>query len=585
MQKHMFYFLAAFIVGSLIAQAASAKVWLLPDYQTRQLYSNRTNSPEKGKDSPDSGGISCAAYGMLSAGEIENGMVCKNSAQIRDLVCYSDCSCASEYEYTESYCRSVGKIAAGSPCNGMYTQCICDTSLYPHTSSSCVPSLSGSLCVDDNGSHYENCVTDPCADKEIVTCGKALGCAETCDADGTKCIRCNEQPDCGSDKYWAGDDLGCVVYTCPVDFAANAADCGLTVSNSHWELGTEKSGQSGSTPCYNCTLRCDAYYADYDDYWCNQKPQTIDCETLGYSQKTSGIFVSIECANGATKLACPFDKNYYTCVGERQVYREDPDPDPDPEPVCGTSFTLSSCPTNGNCAECGGKYRLNDCKDGYAVSGETCVAASCPTGYAIMAGGCGTVPANGKWSIGSTINGYSGTFACKNCILTCDSGYKPSGSSCVACNCVMPDKNDYYNEGPSDCDLYGDYEGCNSQGMVEFDEAGYNKDLNAYNACVADCGGSACDSKFTLSSCPTGASCTSCGGKYYWDNSTCLSGYRRLKSTGQCAVYDCVDETDRVCRSDCDECGHTGDTDFCQWCRDCEYNEWQNYQDCVNLFY
>lgn len=508
MQKHMFYFLAAFIVGSLIAQAASAKVWLLPDYQTRQLYSNRTNSPEKGKDSLDSGGISCAAYGMLSAGEIENGMVCKNSARIRDLVCYSDCSCASEYEYTESYCRSVGKIAAGSSCNRMYTQCICDTSLYPHTSSSCVPSLSGSLCVDDNGSHYENCVTDPCADKEIVTCGKALGCAETCDADGTKCIRCNEQPDCGSDKYWAGDDLGCVVYTCPVDFAANAADCGLTVSNSHWELGTEKSGQSGSTPCYNCTLRCDAYYADYDDYWCNQKPQTIDCETLGYSQKTSGIFVSIECANGATKLACPFDKNYYTCVGERLVYREDPDP----EPVCGTSFTLASCPTNGNCEECGGKYRLTDCKSGYQVSGNTCVAASCPTGYATAADGCGTAPANGAWSLGNTTNGYSGTLACKSCTITCDSSY-------------------------------------------------------------------------TLSSCPTGANCSSCGGKYYWDNSTCLSGYRRLKSTGQCAVYDCVDETDMVCRSDCDECGYTGNDNYCQWCRDCQDAEWQNYQDCLNKFY
>lgn len=517
MQKHMSYFLAAFIVGSLIAQAASAKVWLLPDYQTRQLYSNRTNSPEKGKDSPDSGGISCAAYGMLSAGEIENGMVCKNSAQIRDLVCYSDCSCASEYEYTESYCRSVGKIAAGSSCNGMYTQCICDTSLYPHTSSSCVPSLSGNLCVDDNGSHYENCVTDPCADKEIVTCGKALGCEETCDADGTKCIRCNEQPDCGSDKYWAGDDLGCVVYTCPVDFAANAADCGLTVSNSHWELGTEKNGQSGSTPCYNCTLRCDAYYADYDDYWCNQKPQTIDCETLGYSQKTSSIFVSIECANGATKLACPFDKNYYTCVGERQVYMEDPDPEPEPTTAC-SDFNSGVTEYLSDCSDASDKVCLNSSyqdSDGNICKFRTfCADDSDCNKYLSVA-----LPANTNSE--ADINDFGNQYC-------------------------------YQQYGENDLLLWAD-----------------PKCSNPATLCIRCDTSKLCDSAYTLSSCPTGANCTSCGGKfkvegcygcYIQSGSTC-SYHKGMTEAQMCSYiannysssFNC--STAFQSQSDIDQCG------------------------------
>ena len=308
MQKHIYYIPAAFIIGIFAAQTAAAKVWLLPDYQAKQFYSNRTSSSKDTSSPSDSGSVSCRTYGMLSASELGNGMVCQNSSRIRDMVCYSDCSCAPEYQYTESSCRSAGKIAFGSSCDGKYTKCICDTSLYPHTSSSCVPSLSGASCVDDSGTHYENCVTDPCAGKEIVTCGKALGCAETCDAGGSKCIRCNEQPDCGDGKYWAGDDLGCVVNVCPVDYAADAADCGLAVSNSHWELGSQTNGKSGTQSCYNCLQVCDSGYADYDTYWCGGSPATTSCSSLGYKK-------SVSCSSG-TVVRCPFDRNYAVCLGQ-----------------------------------------------------------------------------------------------------------------------------------------------------------------------------------------------------------------------------------------------------------------------------
>ncbi len=95
---------------------------------------------------------------------------------------------------------------------------------------------------------------------------------------------------------------------------------------------------------------------------------------------------------------------------------------------------------------------------------------------------------------------------CLRCDVSCGSGYttanktcpsgqslvtetnKPGCTKCVACNCGSePNINHYYTEYPSDCDIYGDYPGCNSQGMVEFDESGYNRDLNAYNTCMSNC--------------------------------------------------------------------------------------------------
>ena len=344
MQKHIYYISAALMIGILTVHPVFAKVWLLPDYQARQLYANRSNSPEKGQNSSDNGGLSCRDYGMISAAEIGAGMVCQNTSRIQDLVCYSGCSCSSEYQYTESSCRSAGKIASGSSCDGKYAECICDTSLYPHTSSSCVPSLSGASCTDGAGTHYENCETDPCAGKEIVSCGKALGCAETCDADGTQCIRCNEQPDCGDGEYWFDDDLGCVINTCPVDYAADdPLDCGLRIANSNWIFDYDNIKQIGTLTCYKCILECDT----------------------GHEFNSSGT--------SCVASACP--RGYATAASG-----------------CGTAPThgywdLGST-TNGYSGTSACKNCTRKCNDGYTLSGTSCVVAACEGNYATELSKC-----------------------------------------------------------------------------------------------------------------------------------------------------------------------------------------------------
>ena len=318
MQKRGLYFLVALSAVSILASSALAKVWLLPDYQQQQFYSHRKNDPNQNHNSSntsDPSRRSCSSYGGIEASSLAAGIVCESPFYIGSTKCCRASSCSSDYKYTSNNCEQKGMIGGGQSCTDdsgtHYTTCKCSPSLYPYSSSSCVPELSGNSCTDDEGTHYQECVEDPCADKEEVSCAKAVGCAETC---GDICVQCNPKPDCDAGSHW-NDDLGCVLDTCPVGYATSSGKddlCGLAISNSHWELGVEASGQVGSDPCYNCILTCDEGYGDYDTYWCNTKPKTIDCETLGYSKASTGL---IMCANGMKKVFCPFDTTYYTCVG------------------------------------------------------------------------------------------------------------------------------------------------------------------------------------------------------------------------------------------------------------------------------
>ena len=321
MQKRVLYFVAAFFAGSIMAGSAFAKVWLLPDYQHRQFYSHRTNAPDTNGSEDGSGlsGASCSSYGGFSASSLGNGQVCEGAFYVGSTKCCKSSSCSSEYKYTSEDCAQDGKVGSGGSCSDgsgtFYTACRCNTSSYPYSSSSCVPELSGASCSDDEGTHYQQCVEDPCAGKEEVTCAKAVGCAETC---GDICVECNPKPDCDAGSHW-NDDLGCVLDTCPVGYSTEAGKdsvCGLAYSNSHWEVGTNISGQSGSEPCYNCKMICNEGYGEYYSYWCDAELQTVDCEELGYIKPLLGGGTVIpHCLAGKSLVFCPFDTQYYTCVG------------------------------------------------------------------------------------------------------------------------------------------------------------------------------------------------------------------------------------------------------------------------------
>jgi len=97
---------------------------------------------------------------------------------------------------------------------------------------------------------------------------------------------------------------------------------------------------------------------------CTAQPS---CAELGYSKSNE--------TNCESYVSCPFDTSYKACV----KYGAD----------C-SSYTLSSCPdTAASCSTCGNgtnvKYKVNSCKMGYELSGETCVdpcshypLATCP---------------------------------------------------------------------------------------------------------------------------------------------------------------------------------------------------------------
>ena len=220
-------FWAVLIAMCTTSVPVCAKVWLLPDYQQRQLFSHRLNNEIDTSPALPESSRSCAAYGMSDAAEISPGMVCASSATIKNLTCYSDCYCPSEYKYTSSFCRSAGKIPSGATCLDKYTDCICDTSLFPHTSLSCEHTLSGASCSDDDGTHYAECIdTTPCpngGDSETEKSQKesnGFECVFAYEGYKTSCYNCSDpceglvDQDCGTMScatYYAKCPLKCEV--------------------------------------------------------------------------------------------------------------------------------------------------------------------------------------------------------------------------------------------------------------------------------------------------------------------------------------------------------------------------------------
>ena len=242
MRKNLWQILALCLGISFLASAAVAKVWLLPDYQSRQFFSHRVNDLDSSTPSRDPQGVNCHTYGLIPASEIGEGMSCSSQTKIMNTTCYGDCVCAPAYNKTESSCRLEGKIPGGSACMGeYYTECLCDTSLYPYTSSSCVYNLSGASCSDNNGKHYAECV-NPC--EGLVDNTTDLGC----------------------EKYYAECPSMCEVgKTCvPNDCSAYT----LTSCPANASCESCAPGCGDDTPRYKYA-QCNNGYTDLDNYWCS----------------------------------------------------------------------------------------------------------------------------------------------------------------------------------------------------------------------------------------------------------------------------------------------------------------------------
>ena len=431
MQKRVFYVILALWIGCMSSSVAQAKVWALPDYQ--EGFSNRKNDGISHEPN-DPTSYSCSTYGGFSSSTLKSGHVCEGSFYIGGQLCCTSSSCSKDYQYTASDCTKNGKIGGGETCSDggttYYTYCKCDTSVYPYSSSECVPSLSGASCTDDDGTHYETCGKDPCAGKTTVTCAKALGCAETC---GGNCIRCNPQPNCDPGYRW-NDDLGCVANTCAPGFATSstiAEDCGMSFSNSHWELGSTVKGQSGDSYCYNCVIACnDGYDLNSGQSACvpsecpsGSKTAAADCGTVrygvyelgstitGYSGTTPCKTCEVKCNDGYIKTTNA--SNVAVC-----------------ELAIQCNATLTSCPKGYECISCirdGTTYyeKTGNCASGYAkmalgLDKETCYDTKCAFDSLL------DVPENsetislqgGKIYVSGCKSGYSALYS-NGCISKC----------------------------------------------------------------------------------------------------------------------------------------------------------------------
>ncbi len=97
----------------------TAKVYWLPDYQNN--LNQNVNEPSD-PENPDGGDGErrCEDYGMVSA--CESGASGILQRPVPGLRCYSNCQCASTYQYNDDNCQPP-YYTSGSSCGGKYEKC------------------------------------------------------------------------------------------------------------------------------------------------------------------------------------------------------------------------------------------------------------------------------------------------------------------------------------------------------------------------------------------------------------------------------------------------------------------------------
>ena len=157
--RHLFVILCALILSTSIV---SAKVHWLPDFlgynSGRASYTNKSPSSGGGDSNGENSGRGCP-NGWLSSSEIGDKICVAKGSYPWVGICYGDCVCNSSiYPYTSSNCN---RTLSGSTCTDSssthYSSCICNTSTYPYTTSNCTGTRGGSNCTDDSGTHYASC--------------------------------------------------------------------------------------------------------------------------------------------------------------------------------------------------------------------------------------------------------------------------------------------------------------------------------------------------------------------------------------------------------------------------------------------
>jgi len=244
---------------------------------------------------------------------------------------------------------------------------------------------------------------------------------------------------------------------------------------------------------------------------------------IGCSVSGVAIAAGVDCNVVPSCAEMGFDKTVAEC-GESKVLRCPFDLTNDDAVFCSSGcttgggcdelFTLETCPTNGICAECGGKFILHSCESGYINGVDKCCNRSeysllqCPEGGECSS--CGDMSRLESCGSGYT---QSGMTCCSNTTYNLDTC--PDGATCAQCGAKYS------------------YTGCQS---------GYTQ---SGTTCCSD-------TIYSLSSCPTNAeSCSQCGSKYKvnscetnyagTDCSSCTSGYAMYEGVCTECYNSCAD--------------------------------------------
>ena len=283
--------IAVFIWSGITA--LQARTYYLPDYQKDFIYGSRSQNDDSGQHISTP---SCSTYGLYSAPQ-SNSECTRVNAPVPGLTCYSCTDCSPEYTYDSSNC-SGSHTTSGSSCGGKYNHCICDTSLFPHTSLSCEHTLSGASCFDDDGTHYAECIdTTPCpngGDSETEKSQKesnGFECVFAYEGYKTSCYTCSDpceglvDQDCGAMScatYYAKCPLKCEVcqieVSCENGFHQSADKLSCVADACEGYLDScpantlcSDTCQSGNNTKFKPTA-CSSGYYNPSTYWCMAKP-------------------------------------------------------------------------------------------------------------------------------------------------------------------------------------------------------------------------------------------------------------------------------------------------------------------------